>query len=205
MNNLFVHIFTLLFLLLQGKTTSDMIGRWQGLEKSPEGLRRVLQLDPDGSFTSIEGATFKGTYKLHGHRLVTNTSQTDSKVKTNTQRISIKGNALILELKGMQWKGIRSSPRVPDSPPIVGRWQFEFPGLHGGRAGLWEFEFSKNGEVISRIELYPQKGHYEIEGDLIVMTVDKETYTCKFCLEDGFLCFPSLPLAYQISGCVSVT
>lgn len=187
MKDLFFCIFTSLLLLSQGKPTSDIIGRWETVERSPEGLRRMLQFNSDGSFTRTAGATFKGTYRLQDNQLTID-SQSDSGMETDTQQISITADTLIIKFEGTQMEGIRSSPRVPDSPAIVGRWQFDVPAYHGGgKAGFMEFEFSKNGGFISRIELFPQKGHYKIKGDLLVTTVDKETEISKFRFEDGFL------------------
>ena len=193
MNNLFVHIFFLLFLLLQGKTTSDIIGRWEGLEKSPEGLHRRLEFNPDGSFTNTVGTSFKGTYKLQGNRLITTySSQPESVITREMQQFSIKGGTLILKVKKAQIEAIRLTPRVTNNPAIVGRWQLEIRGFHGGAAsGLWEFEFSKAGDFTSNIEFYPQKGHYKIEGDLLVTTVDNETETIKFRFDDGILLLKS--------------
>lgn len=193
MKSLLVYVFTLLFLLLQGKITSDVIGRWEGLEKSPEGLHKRLEFNPDGSFANTVGTSFKGTYKLQGNRLIiTYRSQPESDMTRETQQISIKGSTLILKVKKGQIEAIRLSPRVPNSPAIVGRWQLEIPGFHGGAtAGLWEFEFSKAGDFTSNIEFYPQKGHYKIDGDLLITTVDNEAETVKFRLEDGFLLLKS--------------
>lgn len=162
-----------------------------GDSRGNSGGRRTLQFNRDGSFTHSVVRTDKETYKLEGNLLTINGPESDSDVAKETRQISIEGNILFIGPERI--KCIRLSPRLPDKPAIVGKWQFEIPAYHGGTAGFCELEFGKNGDLKSWIELFPQKGSYKITGDLLVMTVNKERETNKFRFEEGLLILKSPP------------
>ena len=183
-----IYIFILLSVLLQAKTTDNIVGKWESVETDEEGSHKILRFDSNGSLFANYRAVHNGTYKLQGNHLVINFFWANSKVERESLEIKINRNTLTF--RGMQGHGeitgIRLDRSTPHGPTIIGRWAFN----HAIPEGKWEIVFNKNGQFTSKVEGHPEKASYKINGDLLIVNRDEdEDETAKFWFEGGFLFF----------------
>ena len=67
----------LLVLALAGKPTptpsanAPLVGQWESVARTPEGVGNVLQFYPDGRVTQISASMAEAAYRLEGDRLIT--------------------------------------------------------------------------------------------------------------------------------------
>jgi hypothetical protein len=95
MQRILMLIFSPVFLLLQVKTSSDIVGRWEARDTTRGGLGSTLEFGPDGSFTFPFGPLLHGTYKLDGNKLILTTFQyPPKKPTTEVQEIKFEGDTL---------------------------------------------------------------------------------------------------------------
>ena len=165
MQRILMLIFSSVFLLLQVKTSSDIVGRWEAIETTSGGLGSTLEFGPDGSFTFPFGPLLHGTYKLDGNKLITTTIQSPpKKATTEVQEIKFEGDTLFQKTEYGVHKWVRLSPSSPNSSPIIGRWGMKSPIYEFRRDGTFDMSSS-----ISSMQIH--NGRYKLNGNHLYLTV----------------------------------
>lgn len=168
----------LLVLALSAKPTptpgpnTALLGQWESVVRTPEGVGNILEFYPDGRVTQISASMAEAEYRVVGDRLITRwkdlaTGKT-SEVETH---IEFEGPDRFLE-KSDDNSGDTWSERIGEAPrtgsPIVGKWCFLFlETLTSYR------EFTEN-RMYNRLPVVTLRGRYSVAGDRLTVTMQAQ-------------------------------
>jgi hypothetical protein len=168
-----------------------LLGQWESVARTPEGVGNILEFSPDGRVTQISASMAEADYKLLGDRLVTTWKDpATGRVSEVETHIEFEGTSKFLEQGEDGTSGDSWSDRVGAAPstgsPLVGRWCFLFlDTLTSYR------EFTKD-RMYNRLPVVVLRGRYSVAGDkLKVEMQDQPPGEYPFRLEGGLLVIKS--------------
>ena len=166
----------LLVLALTGKPTptpspgAPLLGQWESVVRTPEGVGNILQFYPDGRVTQISASMAEADYRLVGDRLVTTWKDlATGKVSEVETVVEFEGPDRFVEKSDVDNSGDSWSERIGTAPrqgsPIVGRWCFLFlETLTSYR------EFTRD-RMYNRLPVVILRGRYGVAGDRLTVTM----------------------------------
>jgi hypothetical protein len=169
---------------------ADLLGQWESVVRTPEGVGNILEFYPDGRVTQISASMAEADYQVRGDRLITTwkdpATQRVSEVETH---VEFEGDSKFLE-KSDDGSGDTWSDRVGDAPrtgsPLVGKWCFLFlETLTSYR------EFTRD-RMYNRLPVVVLRGHYSVSGDKLSVTMqDQPPGEYPFRIAEGLLVIKS--------------
>jgi hypothetical protein len=150
---------------------SDIVGKWESVNRSKEGIGTTMEFSADGSAAISMGAMVDSAYKLEGNVLSETFLDAETrKVSTRTSEIEVKGDTLTLKdtSSHSEQKMDRVSRGAPGDPPVVGKWSWNHPS---GKVAT--SEFTKDGQLLVRLPLRTDKARYQLKGDSLILSFEK--------------------------------
>jgi hypothetical protein len=167
---------SLLVLALAGTPTPTpkpnvpLLGQWESVVRTPEGVGNILQFYPDGRVTQISASMAEADYRLVGDRLITTWKDlATGKISDVETLVEFEGPDRFLEKSDVDNSGDSWSDRVGAAPaqgsPIVGRWCFLFlETLTSYR------EFTRD-RMYNRLPVVTLRGRYGVSGDRLTVAM----------------------------------
>jgi len=163
----------LLLLALAGApaptASPNLLGQWESVVRTPEGVGNILQFYPDGRVTQISASMSETDYRLVGDRLITRwTDPATGRTSEVETHVEFEGTDRFLE-KADDNSGDTWSERVGDAPrqgsPIVGRWCFLFLET------LTSYREFTQDRMYNRLPVVVLRGRYEVTGDKLTVAM----------------------------------
>jgi len=155
-----------------GAAASALVGQWESIFRTPEGVGNILEFRPDGRVTQISASMAEADYRVVDDRLITiwKDPQTGRVAETETH-VEFEGSDRFLE-KSDDNTGDTWSDRVGDAPktgtPLIGKWCFLFlESLTAYR------EFTAD-RMYNRLPVVVLRGTYAIDGDHLTVTMQNQ-------------------------------
>ncbi len=173
-----------------GAPPAALLGQWESVSRTPEGVGNIIEFRPDGRVTQISASMAEADYRVVGDRLITTWKDlATGKVSEVETQVEFEGNAKFLE-KSDDNSGDTWSDRIGEAPrtgsPLVGRWCFLFlETLTSYR------EFTKD-RMYNRLPVVTLRGRYAVAGDILTVTMDGQPPgDYPFRVENGLLIIKS--------------
>ncbi|HTY41954.1 MAG TPA: hypothetical protein VMH79_08795 [Thermoanaerobaculia bacterium] len=167
-----------------------LLGQWESVARTPEGVGNILEFHPDGRVTQISASMAEADYRIVDDRLITTWKDpATGKVSEVETHVEFEGNARFLEKSdddsGDTWsERIGAAPR--EGSPIVGRWCFLFLET------LTSYREFTNDKMYNRLPVVTLRGRYSVAGDRLTVTMqDQPSGEYPFRFEDGRLVIQS--------------
>ena len=168
----------LLVLALAGKPVpaptpsrnASLVGQWESVARTPEGVGNILQFYPDGRVTQISASMAEADYRLVGDRLITTWKDlATGKISDVETQVEFEGSDRFVERSDVDNAGDSWSERIGTAPrqgsPLVGRWCSLFlETLTSYR------EFTKD-RMYNRLPVVTLRGTYAASGDRLTVTM----------------------------------
>ena len=166
----------LLILALAGKPTptpspgAPLLGQWESVVRTPEGVGNILQFYPDGRVTQISASMAEADYRLVGDRLITTWKDlATGKISDVETQVEFEGSDRFVERSDVDNSGDSWSERIGPAPrqgsPIVGRWCFLFLET------LTSYREFTNDRMYNRLPVVTLRGTYAVAGDRLTVTM----------------------------------
>lgn len=175
---------------LRENAASELLGQWESIARTPEGVGNILEFHPDGRVTQISASMAEADYRLVGDRLVTTWKDlATGKISEVETHVEFEGSDRFLEKSdddsGDSWSD-RIGPAPRSGSPIVGRWCFLFlETLTSYR------EFTRD-RMYNRLPVVTLRGTYAVSGDTLTVTIQGQpTGQYPFRIEGGELVIKS--------------
>lgn len=189
-----IYLSGLFILLIQARTNSAIIGRWESVEPK-EGLTVIQEFRSGGLYSRTIHITSHGTYAVEGNRIIDTfppSPDAGTEEKRESIEFEIQGDDLVLRVKDYNQRDDEMRLKRLDhqnggSASLAGRWGIKGAFFHGDNNGRFEMEFTKEGQLTIKMYREPDNGRYRISRDLLITTVDGERETNHFRFESGFL------------------
>lgn len=188
MQSIPIHIVTLALLLMQGRPSYTIIGKWEAVDAS-EGFCMIMEFGPRGVFYRSGGICRSGTYRLDGSRILVDEAGLHSASEATEFRID--GDELVLKTEDGELRLPRLGRQTPNAPAIVGKWGEKGAFFHGGDNGSATLEFTQDGHFKFRMQTEPEKGRYQRRGKMLITRAGGEYIESPIRFEDGFLILQS--------------
>jgi hypothetical protein len=149
-----------------------LVGQWESVVRTPEGVGNILEFYPDGRVTQISASMAEADYRVQGDRLVTTWKDpATGKISSVETHVEFEGNARFLE-KADDDTGDTWSERIGEAPrsgsPLVGRWCFLFlETLTSYR------EFTRD-RMYNRLPVVTLRGGYSVSADMLTVTIQDQ-------------------------------
>ncbi len=146
-----------------------LLGQWESVVRTPEGVGNILEFYPDGRVTQISASMAEADYRIVGDRLITTWKDlATGKVSEVETHVEFEGPNRFLE-KSDDNSGDTWSERIGPAPrtgsPIVGKWCFLFlETLTSYR------EFTRD-RMYTRLPVVTLRGTYAVAGDRLTVTM----------------------------------
>jgi hypothetical protein len=167
-----------------------LVGQWESVVRTPEGVGNILEFYPDGRVTQISASMAEADYRVQGDRLITTWKDpATGKVSEVETHVEFEGSGRFLE-KADDDSGDTWSERIGEAPrsgsPLVGRWCFLFlETLTSYR------EFTKD-RMYNRLPVVTLRGRYSVSADMLTVTMqDQPPGEYPFRIEGGRLVIKS--------------
>jgi hypothetical protein len=169
----------LLGILFATPSASPIVGKWESIAISKDGIGVTLEFFADGTFSWTTGAVADLTYTATKDKLTTAfvDPQTGKRQEQSTS-IEVTPNTFVQkggagEGKDLEMK--RVEPGKPGSPLIVGVWSY--PHSSGMTAYI---TFTSDGRMLFRLPRRSAPGGWTISGQLLTLSIrgqSSQTYT----------------------------
>jgi hypothetical protein len=149
---------------------TPLLGQWESVVRTPEGVGNILQFYPDGRVTQISASMAEADYRLVGDRLITTWKDlATGKISDVETQVEFEGSDRFVERSDVDNSGDSWSERIGTAPrqgsPLVGRWCFLFlETLTSYR------EFTKD-RMYNRLPVVTLRGTYAVSGDRLTVTM----------------------------------
>jgi len=163
-----------------------LLGQWESVARTPEGVGNILEFYPDGRVTQISASMAEADYRVQDDRLITTWKDpATGKVSEVETHVEFEGSAKFLE-KSDDGSGDTWSDRVGDAPrsgsPLVGRWCFLFLET------LTSYREFTPTRMYNRLPVVVLRGRYSVAGDtLTVVMQDQPSGEYPYRIENGLL------------------
>ena len=163
-----------------------LLGQWESVARTPEGVGNILEFYPDGRVTQISASMAEADYRVQDDRLITTwTDPATGKVSGVETHIEFEGSSKFLETSD-DGSGDTWSDRVGDAPrsgsPLVGRWCFLFLET------LTSYREFTPTRMFNRLPVVVLRGRYSVAGDtLTVVMQDQPSGEYPYRIENGLL------------------
>ncbi len=193
MNDIKKYLFfsAIILFLLQGsglaQNDSNIIGRWESVNRSNTGIGSSYVFYSDGNFDFITGAMIDYIYHIKNDRLITTfVNVFDKLVKKDTSFIEIRSDTLyqkkISNGKITNKVYTRVNPDGGNKLSIIGKWKSK------NVAGQTAFyNFTEDGVLYFRLPFKIKKGTFTIKGNNISFNFQNRTTSENFRIKDEFL------------------
>jgi hypothetical protein len=172
------------------KVASALLGQWESVSRTPEGVGNILEFHPDGRVTQISASMAEADYRVQGDRLITTWKDpATGRISEVETQVEFEGSGKFLE-KSDDDSGNTWSDRIGEAPragsPLVGKWCFLFlETLTSYR------EFTKD-RMYNRLPVVTLRGRYSVSGDVLTVTMqDQPPGAYPFRIENGLLVIKS--------------
>ena len=167
-----------------------LIGQWESVVRTPEGVGNILEFHPDGRVAQISASMAEADYRVQGDRLVTTWKDpATGRVSEVETHIEFEGNGKFLE-KSDDGSGDTWSDRVGQAPragsPLVGQWCSLFLET------LTTYREFTRDRMYNRLPVVILRGRYSVSGDKLTVTMqDQPPGEYPFRIEGGLLVIKS--------------
>jgi hypothetical protein len=169
-------------------TADALLGQWESVVRTDEGVGNVLEFFPDGRVSQISTSMGEADYRVVDDRLVTTWKDpATGRISEVETRIEFEGNQKFLEKGGDEASGGDNwSDRIGDAPPkgspLSGQWCSLF------LESLPAYREFKDGRMYNRLPVVVLRGHYAASGDVLTVTMqDQPPGQYPFRIENGIL------------------
>jgi hypothetical protein len=151
---------------------SALIGQWESVFRTPEGVGNILEFQPGGRVTQISASMAEADYRVVDDRLVTTWKDpaTGRIAEVETQ-VEFEGTDRFLE-KSDDATGNTWSERVGGAPktgsPLLGRWCFLF------LESLTSYREFTSERMYNRMPVVVIRGTYAVDGDHLTVTMQNQ-------------------------------
>jgi hypothetical protein len=168
--------------------TAALLGRWEAVLRSADGIGQVLEFRADGTMTQWAVVPVDLHYQVMKGSLLITTYRHPGSGATETQAAGLRfeGDTMIQLHPTSFHRTVFTRKRVgrPQDDPIVGVWTT--PHESGGTAYLL---YTPDGRVVFRLPLKADVGHWTVSADQITMTAGGGTSTVRYAVRSDRLVF----------------
>jgi hypothetical protein len=149
-----------------------LIGQWESVFRTPEGVGNILEFQPGGRVTQISASMAEADYRVVDDRLVTIWKDPASgRVAEVETELEFEGSDRFLE-KSEDATGNTWSERVGSAPkagsPLLGRWCFLFLET------LTSYREFTSDRMYNRMPVVVLRGTYAVDGDRLTVTMQNQ-------------------------------
>jgi hypothetical protein len=151
---------------------SAVIGQWESVFRTPEGVGNILEFQPGGRVTQISASMAEADYRVVDDRLVTTWKDpATGRIAEVETRVEFEGTDRFLE-KSDDATGDTWSERVGGAPktgsPLLGRWCFLF------LESLTSYREFTSERMYNRMPVVVIRGTYAVDGDHLTVTMQNQ-------------------------------